>query len=109
MSDVKAQVIRERAYQLWQEQGEPTGSHLDHWLQAEQELGEGAGGMNEGEGSRTGAIAYSNASSDYAHSGKVKGAAQEAAESHDDPTVAADLKKAEAAGKKRIKGEDPTL
>ena len=32
------QRIRERSYQLWEQEGRPDGRHLDHWLQAEQEL-----------------------------------------------------------------------
>jgi Protein of unknown function (DUF2934) len=30
--------IRERAYQLWEQEGRPEGRHLDRWLQAEHEL-----------------------------------------------------------------------
>lgn len=30
--------IRRRAYQLWEEEGFPEGSHDRHWLEAEQEL-----------------------------------------------------------------------
>jgi len=30
--------IRERSYQLWEQEGRPEGRQLDHWLQAEQEL-----------------------------------------------------------------------
>jgi hypothetical protein len=30
--------IRERAYQLWEQEGRPEGRHMDHWLQAEREL-----------------------------------------------------------------------
>ncbi len=30
--------IRERAYELWEQEGRPEGRHLDHWLQAEHEL-----------------------------------------------------------------------
>ena len=32
------QRIRQRSYQLWEQEGRPDGRHLDHWLQAEQEL-----------------------------------------------------------------------
>ena len=32
------QRIRERSYQLWEQEGRPAGRHLAHWLQAEQEL-----------------------------------------------------------------------
>jgi hypothetical protein len=30
--------IRERAYQIWEQEGRPIGRHVDHWLRAEQEL-----------------------------------------------------------------------
>ena len=30
--------IRERSYQIWEQEGRPHGRHLDHWLQAEHEL-----------------------------------------------------------------------
>lgn len=35
-------LIRERAYQIWQERGQPEGCADDHWLAAEQELAEEA-------------------------------------------------------------------
>ncbi|MBR0555743.1 DUF2934 domain-containing protein [Ciceribacter sp. L1K23] len=34
----REQQIRERAYALWQEQGEAEGLHESHWHQAEQEI-----------------------------------------------------------------------
>jgi hypothetical protein len=30
--------IRERAYQIWEQEGRPIGRHVDHWRRAEQEL-----------------------------------------------------------------------
>lgn len=30
--------LRERAYQLWEQEERPEGLHLHHWLQAEREL-----------------------------------------------------------------------
>jgi hypothetical protein len=30
--------IRERAYAIWESEGCPEGKHLDHWLQAEQQV-----------------------------------------------------------------------
>jgi hypothetical protein len=30
--------IRERAYQIWEQEGRPEGRHLDHWLEAEHQL-----------------------------------------------------------------------
>lgn len=32
--------IRERAYQIWQEEGQPEGRGVEHWAQAEREIGE---------------------------------------------------------------------
>jgi len=32
------QLVRDRSYQLWEQEGRPEGRHLDHWLQAECEL-----------------------------------------------------------------------
>jgi hypothetical protein len=79
MSD-KTQQIRERAYQLWQEQGEPEDQSVDHWLQAEHELTEGGSHRtNEGEGSQTGARAYDEAATAFAHGGNVRPAAADAA------------------------------
>jgi Protein of unknown function (DUF2934) len=34
------QRIRERAYQIWIEEGRPTGRDKEHWARAEQELSE---------------------------------------------------------------------
>jgi hypothetical protein len=45
----RAERIRIRAYQMWEEQGCPDGLHAEHWLAAEHELAE----ENDGEGSQT--------------------------------------------------------
>jgi len=34
----KEQVIRERAYAMWEEEGRPERRHLDHWLRAKAEI-----------------------------------------------------------------------
>jgi hypothetical protein len=51
MSD-KVQRIRERAYQIWEQEGRPEDRETEHWLQAERELHEGldaeAGGADTG-------------------------------------------------------------
>jgi Protein of unknown function (DUF2934) len=31
-------LVRERAYQIWQERGQPEGSAEDHWFEAEREM-----------------------------------------------------------------------
>ena len=36
------QQIRERAYQIWEAAGRPEGEALEHWLQAEAEIGRAA-------------------------------------------------------------------
>lgn len=38
MSEHKEQVIRERAYAIWEEEGRPDGKHLEHWRRAEDEI-----------------------------------------------------------------------
>lgn len=44
MADEREQTIRERAYKIWQDEGQPEGRDHAHWTQAEQEHGEGQGG-----------------------------------------------------------------
>lgn len=41
MSD-KGKTVHERAYEIWQSEGEPHGRDRDHWAQAEREFGESA-------------------------------------------------------------------
>ena len=51
MPDDREQVIRERAYGIWERQGCPERQGLDHWLQAETEIEneEALGIRHEGE------------------------------------------------------------
>lgn len=35
--------IRQRAHELWEEQGRPEGRHDEHWRQASSEIGEDGG------------------------------------------------------------------
>ncbi len=39
MSGERERNIRERAYAIWEQEGRPEGKGLDHWLQAEAEIG----------------------------------------------------------------------
>lgn len=48
----KLELIRRRAYEIWEEQGRPDGLHADHWHDAERELAEDE--HNQGGGSQTG-------------------------------------------------------
>jgi hypothetical protein len=63
---------------------------------------------NEGEGNRTAAKAYNKGVQDFEKTGQVDKKAREAADALDGPE-AAELKKAEAAGKSHSHGEDPAL
>jgi hypothetical protein len=91
--------IRERAYQIWQQLGEPTDQHDDHWLQAQREYHQSAsGGAVEGEGS-AGARQYAEARTAFANSGRVGAPADAAVKSLEDPAEAEELKQAEEAAK----------
>jgi Protein of unknown function (DUF2934) len=40
MARDKEEVIRQRAYELWEQEGRPDGAALRHWLQAADEFSE---------------------------------------------------------------------
>lgn len=63
---------------------------------------------NEGEGNKTAAKEYNDATTKFAQSGKVEGKAQEAAKARDG-AERQELDRAEQAGKSHAKGEDPKL
>ena len=65
-------------------------------------------GPNEGEGSQTGARQYNEATRAFVDSGKVKKAADKAADDISGPE-AESLKRAEEEGKRHSHGEDPLL
>ena len=62
----------------------------------------------EGEGNKTAAAEYNRAQHEFAGSGKVKPAAEDAARAVDG-AEGADLRKAEEAGKRHSHGEDPAV
>ena len=66
------------------------------------------GQANEGEGNRTAAAAYNKGVRDFEKTGQVEKKAREAADALDGPE-AAELRKAEQAGKEHSHGEDPAL
>lgn len=43
MTDDRQQHIREKAYELWQAEGEPHGRDQEHWAEAERQVGGDAG------------------------------------------------------------------
>jgi hypothetical protein len=66
------------------------------------------GAANEGEGSRSGARAYNQATKEFVDSGRVGDAAQQAKKAVEGGEKA-ELERAEAEGKRHAKGEDPAL
>jgi len=115
--------VRSKAYEIWESEGRPDGRALDHWLQAETEVqsdrssgpaqgkpaqGVDAGSANEGEGSRTAAADYNRRTRKFTESGQTERRAREAADALAGPEGDA-LKKAEQAGKRRSRGEDPAV
>ena len=74
-----------------------------------EERNKGGSGMpNEGEGSRTGARQYDEATKRFAKSGKVEKKAREARDAVEGEE-GKELEKAEAEGKRHIAEEDPAL
>src|SRR5215467_11918951 len=100
--------IRKRAYELWEQDGRPHLRDHDHWLKAEAELAAAGPQGNEGEGSRTAALAYDHSQTEFAERADVTGLAEAAATALDGPE-GTELREAEAAGRARSKGEDPEL
>jgi hypothetical protein len=37
----RQELIRQRAYEMWEKEGKPYGEDLKHWLRASEEMGEG--------------------------------------------------------------------
>jgi hypothetical protein len=64
--------------------------------------------QNEGEGNHTAAREFNKAQTDFAKSGKVKPAAEDAAAAVDGPEGAG-LRKAEELGRRHSHGEDPAV
>ena len=48
MSDDRDQRVKERAYELWENEGRPAGRHDDHWDQARREIEERDGDLASG-------------------------------------------------------------
>jgi hypothetical protein len=107
MSDERRQQISEKAYRLWQTEGQPQGRDLDHWVQAEREVS-GSTQANEGEGNRTAARAYNRKAKQFAETGPVGQQARKAKADLDGPEGKA-LRDAERIGKSHSHGEDPMV
>jgi hypothetical protein len=101
MSEDRHHRIREEAYKLWEKEGQPEGRHDEHWSEAERQV-------NEGEGSRTAARAYNRKAKDFAEKGPVEQQARKAKADLEGPK-GEELRKAEAKGRSRARGEDPKI
>jgi hypothetical protein len=115
MSDERRQQISEKAYRLWEMEGQPQGRDLDHWVRAEHEIGGSAPGepkvstqANEGEGNRTATRAYNRRAKQFAETGPVERQARKAKADFDGPQ-GAELREAERVGKSHSHGEDPAV
>lgn len=49
-NEEKEQRIRERAYQIWLDEGQPDGRDKDHWEQAKTEINAQSGESESGDG-----------------------------------------------------------
>lgn len=115
MSQERRQQISEKAYRLWEMEGYPKGRHLDHWVQAENEVGGSAqdetaasAQANEGEGNRTATRAYNRKAKQFAEAGPVERQARKAKADLDGPR-GKELREAEQVGKSHSHGEDPAV
>lgn len=107
MSDERRQQISEKAYRLWETEGQPQGRDLEHWVRAESEV-EQPTQQNEGEGNRTATRAYNRKAKQFAETGPVEAQAQKAKADLDGPEGKA-LREAELVGKSHSHGEDPAV
>lgn len=73
--DRRTELIRERAYRIWIEEGEPEGREEEHWAQAEREIDE-AGDLDVPRSEAAGPIPLSQA--DLYTGGVGSGTAQDA-------------------------------
>ncbi len=101
MSDDRHSRISKEAYKIWEKEGQPHGRHDEHWAEAERQ-------DNEGEGNRTAARAYNSKAKEFAEKGPVEKAAKKAKADLSGPEGES-LKKAEAKGRSKARGEDPQI
>lgn len=103
--------IRERAYQIWENEGHPNGFALEHWVRAEQEVLAGTNGReanrldsSDQEGIQA-AKKYEESLKQFESKGEVEAKAREAERALEGPESET-LRAAEKIGKKRGRGED---
>jgi hypothetical protein len=105
MSNEFIRKVRERAYQIRQDEGRTDGREQEHWRRAERELaGEHPCGCAPDAAGRDAAREYDDKAGRFSRSGQAETKAREAQEALDGPEAAA-LKKAETAGKSHSKAD----
>jgi hypothetical protein len=114
MADEKIDQLRNRAYQIWERKGHPQGRDLEHWLEAERELEaddernhrakKEEAGIGERRGGLEAARAYNRDVQEFGRHENVEAKAQEAKHAIEG-AEASELKRAEAIGKSRSRGQ----
>jgi len=105
-------LIRDRAYQIWEDEGHPDGFAVEHWVRAEREILNGANesgqiGFDAGSSDKEGIAAareYERGVKKFEARGEAEAKAEEAERAIEGPEREG-LKSAEQVGK-RGKGED---
>lgn len=106
MEDHKIQQLRNRAYQIWEREGCPHARDLEHWLEAERELGDDDDRSHRAKKEEAGlqaARVYDRDVQEFGRHANVDAKAQEAKHALEG-AEAAELKRAEAIGKSRGRG-----
>ena len=107
MADEKIENLRNRAYQIWQSKGRPLGRDLEDWLEAERELEEADDRNHRGTKEEAGLEAaqdYHRVVQEFGRHENVAARAQEAKHAIKGDK-APELKRAEAIGKSRSRGQ----
>lgn len=99
------QAVRERAYEIWEEEGRPEGREEEHWRRARREVAIREGAMEDEKEDLESARNYDNKVKQFEKSGRVGPAAEEARRAIDGPEKK-ELKRAEEIGKNRARGND---
>jgi hypothetical protein len=107
MADEKIDQLRNQAYQIWEHKGRPQGRDLEHCLEAERELeanDDRNDRANKEEAGLEAARAYSRDVQEFRRHENVEAKAQGAKHAIDGPE-ASELKRTEAIGRSRSRGQ----
>jgi hypothetical protein len=107
MTNEKIDQLHNRAYQIWERKGRPQGRDLEHWLEAECELeanNDRNDRVNHEEAGLVAARAYNRDVQEFGRHENVEAKAQEARHAIEGPE-APELKRAEAIGRSRSRGQ----